>query len=141
MKPTSLVSEKIKIEIGEPWEFQDEVGRADFTGEIKQVFISHRAFESGENVREVLLVKLDEPFGYKNLKCEYLLAYPRHVGIGLCKLSEKSISFGFTRIPTDQGESDNPFDDCQWRGNKEFFLIGSIELKTNTSNKSLERDA
>jgi hypothetical protein len=128
MNPSSLVNKKIKIGISDPWEFQDEVGHSEFTGDIKQVFIAHRAFESGEDVSETILIQLEQPFGFKKMKCEYILGSPRHEGKGIEELMKESIPFNFVRIPSDQGQSDNPFDNHQWHDSKGFSLIGTIEL-------------
>ena len=101
MNPSSLVNKKIKIGISDPWEFQDEVGHSEFTGDIKQVFIAHRAFESGEDVSETILIQLEQPFGFKKMKCEYILGSPRHEGKGIEELMKNQyhlILFAFHLI-------------------------------------------
>ncbi len=68
MTSSSLFSKKIKVGISDPWEFQDKVGRTEFAGEIKQVFIAHRAFESREDINETILIQSNQPFEYKKMK-------------------------------------------------------------------------
>jgi hypothetical protein len=125
----ALMNLNVKISIGEPWNFGEGKERNPFDAIIHQVFITNHSKGNKINVKESLLLQINQPFPYNSVKCEFLLASPRHVGVGLRDfIKGDHVSFNFLRIPEDEARADNPFRNENFKLNKKCFgLIGSIE--------------
>ena len=105
-----LMNLDVKVSIGEPWNFGDGKERNPFGAVIEQVSIKYHSRGKKIQASESVLLRVSRPFAYRNVKCEFLLASPRHVGIGLRHLvSGEHVSFNFLRISSDQACSDDPF--------------------------------
>jgi hypothetical protein len=126
----TLVDMEVTLYVSEPWDFGTEVGVGPFPVVIEQVSIRFHAYSQKIYQHESLLLRLKSPFAYQNLKCEFLLASPRHEGHDLQKfVLGDPVSFNFLRIPSLRAQSDDPFSsESKWRGSQDgFVLIGSIE--------------
>lgn len=125
---SSLVNTAVKVSIGDPWDFGKGKENNPFDAVIEQVSMRYRSHGRKVEEQEAVLLRVKHPFPYANVKCEFLLATPRHVGIGLKELnSNKPVSFNFLRIPLDQARSDDPFQNSSKKhGDKYFGLIGSL---------------
>ena len=125
----ALMNLNVKISIGKPWNFGEGKERNPFEAIIHQVFITNHSKGKKITVEESLLLQVSQPFPYNGVKCEFLLASPRHVGIGLRDfIKGDHVSFNFLRIPEDEANADNPFRNENLKtSDKRFGLIGSIE--------------
>ena len=124
----SLIGAEVIVSVSDPWEFESKLGSNQIPSVIEQCSIRfHGITGKADGVEESLLLRVHKPFGYNNLKFEYLLASPRHVGKGLHNLnSGESVPFNFLRIPEAGAKSEDPFQaENQWRGGPEG-LIGSL---------------
>jgi hypothetical protein len=131
-KLAGLVGSSISMGISEPLEFEVEVGSSTFTGTITDVYVSTHLRMSFEKETEYLIVHLSRPFGYANLKTEYLIGSPRHEGNGLGELAKGDVvAFNFRRVPSERAQSDFPFDSTGWKEARCSHLIGSIKLENH----------
>jgi len=131
----ALVGRKVSLAISEPWEFGTEVGTEPIRGDITEIQRELRANSSGLRCNDLAVIRLDRPFAYRSLKCEYLLASPRHEGSSLTDIaSAEVVSFNFSRIPSEQASSDAPFDLTRWRTQPTFGLIGTMRLESRELN-------
>ena len=123
-----LMNLDVKVSIGEPWNFGDGKERNPFDAVIEQVAIKYHSRRKEIQVNESVLLRVSRPFSYRNVKCEFLLSSPRHVGIGLYDLvSGGHVSFNFLRISSDQACPDDPFcEECDKSNDKRFGLIGCL---------------
>lgn len=124
-----LINLNVKVSVGEPWNFGDGKESNPFEAVIKQVSVRLHFIEDKIKLKESVLLRATHPFAYNNLKCEYFLASPRHVGIGLqAFISGENVSFNFLRISSEQAFCDYPFDVSNGKLNdKHFGLIGSLK--------------
>lgn len=125
-----LLESTVKASIGEPWDFGNGKERNPFEAVIEKISIRLLSHGRETELQEALLLRIKQPFPYDKLKCEFLLATPRHVGIGLEALSSgKLVAFNFKRIPKDHAQSDDPFQSRSDDSGKNYFaLIGSLTL-------------
>ena len=116
----SVCNAQIIIRISDPWDLGESRNWQPLKGTILDVEV--------ENSSKALLIRLIEPFEYKNMSCEYFIATPRHEGSSYEDLIQGSSVFsGLTRIPVENVDSGNPFDLSWWRGG--VALIGDIEIE------------
>lgn len=125
----NLTKMNVEVSIGEPWNFGEGKERNPFEAIIEQVLITIHSMGNKIIVKESVLLRIRQPFPYNNLKCEFLLASPRHEGIGLRNfINGNLVSFNFLRIPKDDACSDNPFmRENSTLNDKYYGLIGSIQ--------------
>lgn len=110
---------QVTIKISDPWELGESRKWQPFEGYILDT--------KDDGFCKSLLIKLLEPFEYKKVNCEYFVANPRHEGDSYNDLLRgKSIFSSLTRIPSENADSENPFDLSWWRGG--VALIGGIEV-------------
>jgi hypothetical protein len=120
----------VRLGISEPWEFGTEVRADPLSGRIIQIRRDIRADSSGTRYHELAVVQLERPFAYRGLKCEFLLASPRHEGLDFADIqSHEVVSFNFLRISSERASSDDPFDHTRWRSQRTFALIGAMRLE------------
>ena len=126
----ALVGTKVQILVSDPWDFATEVLVESIIAVIEHVLIRIDAKTVEFHEHESVLLRVLEPFAYKKLKFEYLLASPRHFGNGLQELSRgENIPFNFLRIPELEAKPDDPFQaERDWRGGPEG-LIGTLKMK------------
>ena len=129
----SLIGCQVSIGIGEPWEFEDEVGSSKFIGIITDVYVSTHFRQSSEKENEYLIVHLARPFVYNKLKNEYFICSPRHEGNGLRELAKGGVvSFNFYRASSERAKSETPFDSTRWKDDRSFGLIGTLKIENHT---------
>lgn len=123
-----LIESTVKVSIGEPWGFGKGKERNPFEAVIEKISIRLLSHGKKTEIQEALLLRIKQPFPYNQLKCEFFLATPRHVGMGLEELSSgELVAFNFIRIPKDHAQSDDPFHSrSDNRGKNYFGLIGSL---------------
>lgn len=110
---------RVTIKISAPWDLGESRNWQPVEGTILDVRV--------EDFCNALLIKLLEPFEYKNVSCDYFVATPRYEGSRYEDLLQgKSVFSGLTRIPPENAHSDNPFDLTWWRGGA--ALIGEIKV-------------
>lgn len=103
--------------MGDPWELSEFLGRQhlELGGIIMGVDV--RTDKYYGNQEELAIVKLNSPFQYKNVTCEYFIASPRYENTSLNSLtSGQDVTCALTRIPAEQVHSIDPFDLSWWRG-------------------------
>lgn len=110
-----LIGKQVEIGVSDPWEFESETGIGKLSARVLQGSMS------------ALLLQVDVPVKYKDVICEYFIASPRHKGKDFTLLDKKAVPCGFTLIPRERAESENPFDLSWWRGG--VGLIGGLGLK------------
>jgi hypothetical protein len=109
----------IEIHISDPWDLGEALRWEPLEGGI----IAIDNLPTGG----MALIKLNHSFNYKNTECEYFIASPRYIGANIGTLFKgKPMTCGFTRIPKELAESQNPFDLSLWRGG--VTIIGELEL-------------
>lgn len=118
----SLVNKPIELGISEPWEFGTSRKWEPIKGIIAKV--------KDEEPLETIIIKIDEPFTYKDIYCEYFVASTRFRGQYYDSLSApvyERVHSNLTRISAEQYNSADPFDLSWWRGGG-VTIIGQIEL-------------
>lgn len=104
----------VLIKISDPWDLGEALGWQPLTARIIK--------SSGTAV----LIKLEVPFAYKGLECEYFVASARHVGDDASKLFEGAAVFcAMTQISEESAQSQDPFDLSAWRGG--VGIIAAVE--------------
>lgn len=95
----NLVGRRLLMQISDPWEFGTQVGTHPIPVIVEQVRASHVAGREGVSRTEVLVVRVEKPFAYKNHKCEFFRASPRHEGATFANLRNgESVPANFSRI-------------------------------------------
>lgn len=123
-----LIESTVNVSIGEPWDFGKGKERNPFEAVIEKISIRLLSHGKKTEIQEALLLRIKHPFPYSQLKCEFLLATPRHMGIGLEELSSgELVAFNFIRLPEDHARSDDPFQSRLDNSGENYFgLIGSL---------------
>jgi hypothetical protein len=115
---TTLLHSYVRIKLSEPWDLGETLNWEPLEGEILATSDSHTGGAA--------LIKLNQPFNYKNVDCEYFVATPRYRGISIRVIaSGKPLLCGITRISKEMVKSSNPFDLSSWRGG--IAIIGELE--------------
>lgn len=115
----SLEQKPIVFHLSDPWGLGESLEWKSISAVVLSVD------ESDEPER--LLLKLDEPFEYGSVRCEYFVALPRHEGSQFKELKKgQKIFSGLTRISEDRMRASDPFDLSWWRGGP--ALIGELVL-------------
>lgn len=114
----NLVGKRVEISVSDPWEFESETGVGKLSARVLQI--------GKEGALSALLLQVEVPVKFKDSICEYFIASPRHIGKDFTLLGEIAVPCGFTLIPRERAESENPFDLTWWRGG--IGLIGGLEL-------------
>jgi hypothetical protein len=104
-----LVGKTVLIRLSDPWELGESFGWEP----LSAVVISAKGNDHGG----ALLVRLDSPFTYKDVRCEYFVARPRHEGSNVEELlSGSPVLCSITRISEERLKAQDPFDLSWWRG-------------------------
>jgi hypothetical protein len=105
-----LTGKRVLIRLSDPWDLGESFGWEPLGAEI--VAIRDNA-ECG-----ALLLRLENPFIYKDVRCEYFVATPRHEGTSVQDMvTRKSpVLCGITCVSEDRLEAEDPFDLSWWRG-------------------------
>jgi hypothetical protein len=75
-----------------------------------------------------LLLRIQNPFIYKDVNCEYFVATPRHKDSSVDGLAMgRSVQCALIRIPPDRLKAEDPFDTGWWRGG--VAAIGEVTTK------------
>jgi hypothetical protein len=94
----NLIGRRVLLQISDPWEFGTEVGVHPIPGIVEQVTASQVARRDGVTRSEEVLVRVEKPFAYKQHKCEFFRATPRHEGATFASLSTgETVSANFSR--------------------------------------------
>ncbi len=113
-----LSGTNVLIKLSDPWDLGESFGWEP----VPAVIVAARKDEGGG----ALLMRIDRPFVYKDVRCEYFVARPRYDGTTVDSLTTGgSILCGITRVPVDRLEADDPFDLSWWRGG--VAGIGEVE--------------
>jgi hypothetical protein len=108
----------VRINLSEPWDLGEQLNWDPLEGEIIAI--------SDLYIGGAALIKLNEPFNYRKMNCEYFVATPRYQGSSIRSIAEgKPLLCGITRISKEKAESSNPFDLSSWRGG--LAIIGELE--------------
>jgi hypothetical protein len=111
---------KIIVEITDPWEFQSELGKSSFIGEVIEAGL-------GTYGRISLCIKIKNPPIYKDALYEYLVVDSKLKGKELNKLNyTEEIPCGMIMISKEQALSKYPLNTSWWRGG--HALEGSVKL-------------
>jgi hypothetical protein len=120
MAMMDLMHKKIVLGISDPWDLGEQLGWPELEAAIVDI-------KFDDDMLISVIIKLSDPFKYKNLHCEYFIVSPRLEGGSFSQIQSRSGMFsGMTRIPPDQVGADDPFDLSYWRGG--VSLIGNIML-------------
>jgi hypothetical protein len=108
----------VRIKLSDPWDLGEQLNWEPLEGEI---IATSDLYTGG-----AALVKLNQPFNYRKMDCEYFVAIPRYQGSSIGDIAEgKPLLCGITRISKERAESSNPFDLSSWRGG--LAIIGELE--------------
>lgn len=125
----SLIHTPIVIRLSDPWELGELLGWQ----ELRAVIIDAEATTDKlyRSQQEMAIVRLDDPFVFRNTSCEYFVASPRHRGSSLRRLvSGQSVFCGITRISEEKAHSRDAFDLSEWRGG--IAAIATLEAPSRT---------
>jgi hypothetical protein len=104
-----LVDRQLLIRLGDPW----DLGEFLRWQPLSAIVISAKADERGG----ALLLRISNPFIYKEMRCEYFVASPRHEDSTIEDLAAGGpVLCAITRVPEDRIEAEDPFDLSWWRG-------------------------
>jgi hypothetical protein len=111
---SSLETIAVTVKLSDPWELGEALKWEPLAGAIVST--------EGESA----LVRLSNPFEFKNTTCEFFVASPRHEGHTISELADgKSLFCGMTRISSEQAKSLSPCDLTNWRGG--VAMIATLE--------------
>ena len=104
-----LAGRQVVIKLSDPWELGESLGWQPLSAVIVAA--------KGNDEVAALLVRLKQPFVFKDLRCEYFIAVPRLETSRLAALATGEPVFcAITRVGEDRLEADDPFDLSWWRG-------------------------
>jgi hypothetical protein len=125
----SLIHTPIVIRLSDPWELGEVLGWQELRAVIIDVeTATDKLYRSQQ---EMAIVRLDDPFVFRNTSCEYFVASPRHRGSSLSRLaSGQSVFCGITQIPEEKAHSRDAFNLSKWRGG--IAAIATLEASSRT---------
>jgi len=104
-----LKGKTLLIRLSDPWDLGESFGWEP----LSAVVIATKADDKGG----ALLVRMKRPFIYKDVRCEYFVAVPRHENFSVADLAVgRPVLCAITRVPEDRLEAEDPFDLSWWRG-------------------------
>lgn len=104
-----LTGKRVLVKISDPWELGESVGWEALAAEV----VAERQDDEGG----ALVVRLQSPIVYKDLRCEYFVARPRHSGSEIGDVVRgRPVLCAITHIHADRLRSEDPFDLSWWRG-------------------------
>jgi len=104
-----LTDKAVLIKLSDPW----DLGESSAWKPLAAAVVAAKADDEGG----ALLVRLKSPFVYKDVRCEYFVAVPRHENCSVEDLTVgRPLLCAITRIPADRLEAEDPFDLSWWRG-------------------------
>lgn len=105
----SLIHTPIVIRLSDPWELRELLGWQELRAAIIDVKAATDKLYGSQ--QEMAIVRLDDPFVFRDTSCEYFVASPRRRGSRLSRLvSGQSVFCGITRIPEEKAHSRDAFD-------------------------------
>jgi len=115
-----LTGKKILIKLSDPWDLGESFGWEP----LAAVIVAAKEDTAGG----ALLVRLERPFIYKDVRCEYFVAVPRHENSSVeALIAGRPVLCAITRITEDRLEAEDPFDLSWWRRG----VAGIGEIATN----------
>jgi len=109
-------TKQVLIKVSDPWDLGIQINWQPFSASIV----------SGSDDTDTVLLRLDRPFTFKGITCEYFIASPRLEGFHMSNLdSGKEVFCGMTRITEEQAKSETPMDLSRWRGG--LGIVGGLE--------------
>lgn len=115
---------RVNLSVSDPWDFGTIHGTGPFSAQVLKEC-------SPEGQRAcAILIKLDKPLKYKDLRCEYFVASPRLERDSLDNIQQGvSVGCGLTCISEEHAKSPDPFDLSWWRGGVGLIADLSIAKK------------
>ncbi len=127
MAQADIRGQEIEIPISEPWDLGEHLSWQALRGRIEAIG-EPNPDEHYLTEGPVLLVRLEEPFVYRNQTCEWFVGTPRY-GDDDVSTPVQSVHdrvFSFVRIPKERALSNDPLDITWWRGG--VSLMGRLRL-------------
>jgi hypothetical protein len=117
----------IEILISEPWELGESMSWRALVGQIEAIGTGRRS-AAGASFDPTIMVRVQEPFAYRDQICEWLVGSPRYEDETASAKSQLADgqTFNFVRIPAERAQSSDPLDITWWRGG--VALIGKVRL-------------
>ena len=104
-----LTGKQVLIKLSDPWDLGESFGWQP----LAAVIVAAKE----DNEGGALLVRVEHPFIYKDVQCEYFVAVPRHENSRVEALaSGRPVLCAITRVAEDRLEAEDPFDLSWWRG-------------------------
>lgn len=104
-----LTGKTLLIKLSDPWDLGESFGWRPLAAEV----VAARVDDEGG----ALLVRMKSPFIYKDVRCEYFVAAPRHEDSSVEDLTAgRPVLCAITRVPEDRLKAEDPFDLSWWRG-------------------------
>jgi len=106
---TTFEDKSIVVKISDPWDLGEKLNWKPLIAVIFAV--------DNSVTPERIILRLADPFEYKNVRCEYFVASPRYEDAQINDLlGNKGVYCGLTRVPEERLSSEDPFDLEWWRG-------------------------
>lgn len=104
-----LTGKTLLIKLSDPWDLGESFGWQPLAASV----VAAKADDEGG----ALLVRLKSPFIYKDVRCEYFVAVPRHQNASVEDLAlGRPILCAITCVPEDRLRAEDPLDLNWWRG-------------------------
>ena len=114
---TKLEQKLLVVKLSDPWDLGEKLNWMPLYAVVIAI--------DDSSTPERIILRLIEPFEYKNVRCEYFVVTPRHENGNLNDLlKNKGVFCGLTRIPEERIYLSDPFDLGWWRGGP--ALIGEL---------------
>ncbi|MDP3938626.1 MAG: hypothetical protein Q8R92_10885 [Deltaproteobacteria bacterium] len=112
----------VQIKWSDPWDLGESFGWQPLRAKI----IAERDDQHGGSI----LLKLEKPFVYKDTRCEYFVASPRHEASEVGEIAVgRPVFCALTQVPQDRIDAEDPFDLSWWRGG----IAGLAEIMAEQS--------
>ncbi|HEY7066040.1 MAG TPA: hypothetical protein VII06_31500 [Chloroflexota bacterium] len=125
MALAKLKGRTVQVWVSEPWDFGTEHG----CGPFRATVLESGAVDSMPG--DTVLLRLATALEFKGVRCEYLVATPRHEAPSFASLdSGGMLPANLVRIPEDRAAAPDPLNLDWWRGG--VGLVGSLQLAAPT---------
>lgn len=125
MELANLKGRTIQVWVSDPWDFGTEHG----CGPFRATVLESRAVDGMSG--DAVVLRLSNPLDFEGVRCECLVAVPRHESSSFASLHSGAIvPSNLAVIPQDRTAAAVPLNLVRWRGG--VGLVGSLQVVTPT---------